>query len=609
MNGIELFHAVLGLLLTVACLGIGGRICAPFFGGGKGKDFALWLPVGAATGFAVLSFFGYLFHSVVRPSWSSVGLLCLVSIALGWPVWTEIIKSCRRIALPGRNGLEYALWILILAVVGLSLLKALTPPVEGDALQGYMFTGRWIAHEGLQYCPYNPRYSLMPAGTELFYAYGFGIGSDITVKMADFCFGLMMIVLVYGLARCIAPKYAALAAAVSLMILPDFQGNWGNGKVDVTASFVFLAALAVLLAQSAPLSVRDLALSSFLAGTACGQKYTFWILAPALVAAIWIGRHRDEKDNAAKFRLTVVCCAIIALCLIPHGVKNLLWTGNPVAPFAKDLIPSRNIHLGHRSDAIHTDSLGWMLFPLTVFFNGGKSPWLGPFPPLLLAALPLLFFRRRREWAGYMLTAGLLLAVWVIVRGEEWLVTRFLLAPIALLLAASAAAIAAAEVNRPWIRTALTAGTAGLLLYFGLWVHRDWRHHWKFVTGLESRAAWQARQAPQRGYPALHALGPRLGEGQRILIGASLYNLPENRLRWAGTEAELEKFQKTAPEYRERFLTDNGFTYFYDTARTGQEWAQHLQKAYVLAPTAGFELRIHCTAAAPECPPLIVDGK
>lgn len=602
--------AVWGTTLALACLGLGGGICRPLFG--DRATTATWLPVSGATGFGVLSLAGYLFHSLIRPTPSSVGLLFGLSIAIGWPVWIEVATRGWRFAVEGgRKKLSRAVWMVTLmltaASVGLSLLKALTPPTEGDALQGYLFTGRWIAKEGLTYNPYNPRYSLMPAGTELVYAYTLGVGGDAAAKLADFWFGLMMVLLVYGLARRIATSHAAAGAAASLMVLPAFQDNWGNGKVDVTASFVFLSAFAVILAEPRSLSLRGVVVGSFLAGTACGQKYSFWIMTPALVAVVWMRCHREGRQNATKLRLALVSCVVIALCLIPHFAKNVLWTGNPVAPFAKDLIPSRNIYLGHQSDATDASAMEWLFFPWTVFFNQGHSPWLGPFPPLLMLGLCCFFSRERLSDGARdaVLAGAAALVFWLAARQEEWLVPRFLLAPIALLLIAAAATVASKGKSRSWMRKAIIAGVAGLVLYFGIWNRRGWRYHWKYAVGLESRDSWQTWQAPHRGYPALHALGPRLRDRQRILIGSSLYNLPEDRLGFASTEAELEAFLKTPPELRELFLVNHGFAYLYDTAAKEQNWTLPLQKAYAYEPTNGvIKVRIYCTSLAERCAPL-----
>ena len=216
--------------------------------------------------------------------------------------------------------------------------------------QGYMFTARWLYRHGFAYSPYNPRYSLMPIHTELVYSLTFAFGTDLAAKVMDGFLGVLFLFGIYEFARRYASPLFSFLAAASMASMTAFVANWGNGKVDITSAFVLFSAFALLFSKSELGASRNLLWSSFLAGTACAQKYTNWIFVPSFfLALILILRARGQRRTLGRLAAAGV---VIVLCLVPHFVRDVVLANNPVAPFAKGLFPTRNVYLGHASDAL-----------------------------------------------------------------------------------------------------------------------------------------------------------------------------------------------------------------------------------------------------------------
>jgi dolichyl-phosphate-mannose-protein mannosyltransferase len=463
-----------------------------------------------------------------------------------------------------------ALSVALLALVSMNWF---TPPKEGDALTGYMFTARWLYEHGLVYNPYNPRYSLFPLNTEMIYSLSFAFGTDLVAKSLDGLLGLTFLAAVYEFARRYTSALYSFFAAASLAIMKEFMTNWSSGKVDVLACFVCFAGISVLFKASKRSGLRLLVVGSFLIGTACSQKYTYWIL--CLTAPVWVYLLFREKHSRA-VKAALVSAGVIALCLLPHFAKNIAWTDNPVAPFATNLIPSHNIHLGHTSDALPTSWADLLLFPYKLFFRYGL--WQGPLPLLILVGVPLYLLARQksRDVTLILGIAALQMVVWIAVIQSQWLAPRFIMLPVALLLVVAAVGLGRFCERRRLIRWATVAVMALLFAGLGAFTARHYRASLPFVMGREDRLSWQCRLVPHRGYGVLHDIGDKLGPDAKLMIATSLYNVPESKIPFISTEGEYEEFFSLPTNGKLEYLANHHFKYVYDTSKSQPDWATDL---------------------------------
>ncbi len=575
-------EAVIALLVVpifvAAFAGVGGTILRAAGHGREAADAFRLAPIAVALGFATYSYLAYLLVLAGPPNvWLVVALLAAGIVVgrsylralLGRELWASMLP--KRV-----TPLFVVLLLLALATLAVASMEWLTPAKEGDAIAGYTFTARWISWYGLRFNPYNVRYSLMPINTELVESLAFAFGTDLVAKLLEGALGLFFVLGIYELARrCgAAPLYAFFAAA-SLAVMPDFNRNWSSGKIDVPSSFIFFCALSLLFVKERPRPFATLAAAAFLVGTACSQKYTFWIFAVTFPLCVFLVFKDAPRPQLVK--ALALSCAIIGVCLVPHVARGLLWARNPIAPIAQTTFDPSLVTLPHKSDAIKTGLRDVPRLPLMLFFHHER--WFGLIPLMILFGVPLFLFARNKPYVGWLvaIAAAAQMALWIVARREDWLVERFMLAPLALLLVVSALGLDRAEQRTRLVRYATTAVMVFLIAYLGVWTLRDRRASLAFILGRETRAAWQQRVAPGRGYVPMHEVAPLLGPTARLMVGVAYFNIPREALPYVSTEAETTIFSKVPFEERLAHLREQGYAFYVDTSGESADWKNGLE--------------------------------
>ncbi len=212
----------------------------------------------------------------------------------------------------------------------------------------------------------------------------------------------------------------SLAAAVFYFCAPVVGTTGASSYTDAAGVFFTLAAFYLLLVW------RDSGDSRYLASAGATAGFCYAIKAPGVLAVV-AGVLFVLAQGRAKATFRMAGCA--ALVMAPWLVRNLVLTGNPIAPLANGLFPNAYFHLAtERILLANWRSLG------DVHLAG--LPWelafgyrlQGSFGPLLLA-LPLGLLALRRPagrwcWAA----AAILLVAWFSNTGA-----RFLMPAMALL--------------------------------------------------------------------------------------------------------------------------------------------------------------------------------
>jgi hypothetical protein len=216
--------------------------------------------------------------------------------------------------------------------------------------------------------------------------------------------------------------------------------------------YAMTAGVTVRAVMAAPpaAGVRGMVLAGLAAGLAGGCKYTGLVLAAAAVGAAWLiagpGGVRRRAVLAAVFGFAVLAA------FGPWLVRNAVWTGNPVYPFAYGVFggaawsaeQDEQWRRGHalrpgESSAGARLERAWREFAGSWYFGaaaagaGGGRRFTLPAPIVLLAVVALVAARARGTlFAGVWL--GLALGAWA---GLTHMPGRFLvvaIAPLALLL-------------------------------------------------------------------------------------------------------------------------------------------------------------------------------
>lgn len=624
--GLLIFLSMLGIGLRLVRWGLGGTAVGGVFAdssSGSPPSLVGWVPTAAALGFGVWSFAGFaLAMAMAAPlsASSAIGLI-IIGIAMGGGCWIELARSSigairdARVATLRDGWLALACLLTMAVLLTLATINSLTPPREGDTLQGYLFTARWIAHHGLEFCPYNPRYSLMPFNTEVVHALAYSLGAEPACSGLDHLLTMMFLLGIQTLASTWSSSSYAWLAMMGLVTTTEFMSNWSNGKIDALAGFIVFEAAALPLIAGRSRTPRIMGLAAFLLGVGCAMKYSVWILAIGLVP--WLGWLADTSpSDAGASRVIWRTCrraggigVIVLACLIPHITKNLAWTGNPIAPFGGWLFPSRNIAMGHVSDA-RVWELGDVPWLIPLLFFQVDETRLGPWPLLILVGIPLTAWatRKRASPRGVeqaVVGAALMLGAWIAVRRADWDVTRFLFAPLALLIAASSWGVAWFCQDRRIARIAVAIVAIALVWTSAIWPYRHWRESWRFIVGRETAAQWFQRTVPWRGRAALQAVAPKLAADRRLMIGSSLYYLPESALPYASTEREFLEFLETPDPDKLAYLRAQGFGFYYYSRAMTLEWSKGLPVFDEYTPKALGELQftLYEIPPAPPTPP------
>jgi hypothetical protein len=235
---------------------------------------------------------------------------------------------------------------IALGILGVcTFVAALAPPagLEWDSLSYHLAAPKVYLLKGrIEYLPWD-HHSNFPFLLQMLYLLLLGVGSIASAKLCHWLCGMLLVLSVHTFAKRflvahhgenIAPVAALITAAV-----PIFLWEATTAYVDLaTALFTWLALYAVLLARSENAESPRLLLSAVLMGLALGTKYTvlgFWGMLLLGIAGAEVFIAKRITPEAVK---RVALWAIVALAIgAPWYIKNVLYTGNPVYPFAYEL--------------------------------------------------------------------------------------------------------------------------------------------------------------------------------------------------------------------------------------------------------------------------------
>ncbi|MBI3977605.1 MAG: hypothetical protein HY331_05400 [Chloroflexi bacterium] len=341
---------------------------------------------------------------------------------------------------------------LVAVLVGLALLRALTPSVESDAVtyhlglpKIYLEQGRFLPlpHLGGDGYPFT---------VEMLYLLGLAFGSEIAPRLIHLGFAGLTALALFRFFAAREGRPAGRLAALVFLALPATLPIASWAYVDIAwAAFQVLAVLA-LLAWSETKEPRLLILAGLHTGFALGTKLLalhLFVVAPLVVAwALW-RRWRRMLVSLAVFGVVAVAAGS------PWYVKNWLWAGHPLYPHTRATPASfvQDVLLKVGEPPVETASgvgivpgtgqspLDYALLPLNVFlrsdaFTNGHAPTV--FGPLLVLAPLALALPATRSTRLALAIGALLFVLW----GRGYQEARYFLPGAALLAGVAGVALA-----------------------------------------------------------------------------------------------------------------------------------------------------------------------
>ena len=337
----------------------------------------------------------------------ALGLVCLVGQAFACLRGPEQTKACPTKLI--FFFLPYFTWYFVNALAPETVADGITYHL-GLPLQ-YLRTGGFPEHLTF--------FSLIPQGTEMLYTMAFAFGRHSAAKLVELAFFVATLPLIFRVGRQLhLPDLASLVAAVIYFCAPVAGITGSSSYNDAAGVFFLLATIHLLLMGGrAPLLA---------VGALAGFCYAIKI--PGILVPI------GATAFALRYRKRAwLVAAGAALVIAPWMIRNLVVTGNPLAPLMNSLFPNPYFHVATEAElARGLRSLGavkpWQV-PWELAFGDHLT---GTFGPLFLA-LPIGLLALRRREGRLLWAAALLLALpWLTNTGARFLMPSVVLAGFAL---------------------------------------------------------------------------------------------------------------------------------------------------------------------------------
>ncbi len=452
-----------------------------------------------------------------RPVLFAIGLLALAS-----PWFAPALVTFRT-----RASFSWATALVMTGFGIVYLAHAWAPEISPDGMAYHVaLPAQYLRHGRIGYISTNI-YAQLSQAMEMLYLHAFAFGRHSATALVHLSFLFALLALMRGYAqRSGIPRSAGLLVLASPVVGIDAASAYN----DVALSAVLFAVFWVMERWRQEECDRLLWVAGLMAGLAFAIKYTAFLAVP--YAMLCLGRRVSWARLA---RITSAATVMVA----PWLLKNLAFTGNPVAPFASAWFPNEvfdpalesayRMALGFNSDH---PSLAQIPYEALVggFALGGL---LGP----VLYLSPLVFFSRWR----LVLPAVLFAAPFVLNLG-----TRFLIPGLPFV--ALGIAMVLSRWRGVWPAVVILHVALGCYpvthAYANLYAWHIKEFPWRAALRLESEGSFIGRNVTE--YPIFAALQP--GKG-KVLTYAQFAD------SYAGVEMITGTLSRQGVEMRELLWT------------------------------------------------------
>lgn len=239
-------------------------------------------------------------------------------------------------------------------------------------------------------------YANLPQGLELLFLFGYAFGRHSAAALIHCAFLMALPGLMLCYARRFGITVAGATAAIFVFASPVVGVDGSSAYVDVAVAAVLFALYYFLqIWMASPDNNRLLAPIGILAGFSFAIKITAILALPYAIGLMGWTLWRARKPF---LRPALAVTGIGLLFVLPWLIKNWLWIGNPVTPFANRLFPNPYVHISfeetYRRDMRTYRLNGYKQIPYELTVLGSVlNGLLGPL--FLLAPIALLALRTR----------------------------------------------------------------------------------------------------------------------------------------------------------------------------------------------------------------------
>lgn len=421
---------------------------------GLDRKAVLHRPEVAVTGFGIgclLIYWGVAIIGPFRLDPLSVGgvLAAAALVALpSWVAWAGLLgtqwQMLRDAAIAWCRANPWA--ALVWGAIGLSLLslllQGLAPPNDYDSLSYHIALSKRDVEQGFIGPDWQQGlFSFFPALSENLYRIALVMAGEAAAQPVTGLFGVMLAVGTHALARRLGLGVlpAALAAAMTISVRASIW-ELATCEVEVILAFYAVSCLLTYLAWRDHGGAALMALFGLAAASTVATKYLGLAIGLGLTPAIlW---HLARRWRSAPLEIAVAI-AVVVIVLAPHGIRNAIYTGNPIFPVFHHLIHPEapaffrdfGEDFGRPRGLLNFLRVYWDVSVLpTYYFDGAMlgAPYLLAFAPLALGG------RRLRAMPSLLLMIVIYTVVWYLQMSQQ---ARFLIpiTPLFAILAASGA--------------------------------------------------------------------------------------------------------------------------------------------------------------------------
>jgi hypothetical protein len=451
---------------------------------------------GAGVGFAALEVLLFL-AQLGRNIPIAFGVVLALGGILGAREFPGLLRSIRHTV---DQSWSDSRWNLLLSGVALIVLlieglAAMAPVTGSDALHYHFATELSLLQTG--FAPdFSISHSFLTGQGHLLILLGLAFHSEKLALGLLYCGGVLAAAATTRLVRAWAPREYAWLAAIAFLVTPVvFWQISSAGTPDLWMAFFSAIGVLAIAKFGASQSAGFAAVCGLCAGITAGTKYTGCIVATTLFLAFVWATHNFRP-------IVIFVGAALGAGIWPYA-RNLVWTGDPVFPFALHWFRIARVN-SHALSALLADTGAKEQIGLTriiqfPFFAAIDAKHLGFwqfFGPLCLLFGPMFIWMVRRTtlWRTSLL-------VWIgssIGVGISSGMLRFLLPVFPIALAAAFGGLQAlCQRSSEWVRRLAMAsviatvciGLVGLPIYT--------RAALAAGTGFVSREDYLRKQAPE----------------------------------------------------------------------------------------------------------------
>ena len=463
-------------------------------------------------------------------------LLALFNALYFWPIAAFLALACaagvyslRKDPLPALESgpgafgpAELAALAVLLLAMLLNLAGALSPEIFYDALVYHLAVPNYyVIKHGLSPMPYN-FYSNLPFTHGMLYSAALLIKGEALAKFVNYGAGVFTAGAVLALgARFFSVRAGLWGAFIFYTVCHAMIASWSAGTEALLMFFSTLALYAVLNRKEG--GMRWFWLAACFSGLAMGVKYTgLFTAAGVMLTYAW----PERRNPGAVIKNLALFTLVASVFVAPWLIKNYLYKGNPVFPFAPGLFAADQYSdpqklkefIGHASQMGPLKLLPWLTTPWKITM--GQVSNSECFSPLFILLLPVAFLLSGP--AGPALT-GLwvfFLSVWAGWSVSSTMV-RFLMPayPAAGLIMAVYLFSPGHGLLKKVLKAAVFAVCLTSLYWAGLIFYSQGR--WRPLTGAvaaEDFLAHTQQTYPNSSYSGLRFINDKTGPDAKVLL-------------------------------------------------------------------------------------------